>query len=121
MPKRTRLVEGFDPDQSGFGFTVLWEYNEYHAHIRVFEVAMLSEGGEKHYKRLEAASSMDTVDRIDDAEPYLEGFVKWDGCAEFESSPHFCGVICFRNHAALFRYIWERWLELAPNDARKTW
>lgn len=38
------------------------------------------------YERKGATSSMDLVDNLDEAETAADGFVKWDGCTQFEVS-----------------------------------
>lgn len=59
------------------------------------------------------ADGMDVVAKIDEAEPYLAGFVKWDGCAELDQGcPHWCGAHGFGKHIDLLAYIWRRAHEL---------
>lgn len=50
---------------------------------------------ERHYRQRDAVSDTDVVDRVEDAELFAEGGIKWDGCCEFElktpNPHHMCG------------------------------
>lgn len=52
---------------------------------------------------------------------YLKGFVKWDGCSEFEfPRHHFCGPIHYLKHFAVLKYIYQRAMELM-NSTEEPW
>jgi hypothetical protein len=40
--------------------------------------------GKLSYERRGATSSMDQVENLDEAQPAADGFVKWDGCTQFD-------------------------------------
>ena len=46
---------------------------------------------DRDFERKDSGSSMNRVTSLDDAEPIVTGYVKWDGCTEFACNPHFCG------------------------------
>lgn len=52
--------------------------------------------------------SWDMTPDIDKANPYLEGFIKWDGCSEMQFSDHLCGATGFYHHMAVLEFIYKR-------------
>lgn len=54
--------------------------------FELFEVISLDSPntGKLYYERRGATSGMDMVDDLDEAGPVADGFVKWDGCTQFE-------------------------------------
>lgn len=94
-----------------FGFTIRWAYSSHWTDVAVFEKVgtEMSEPPRALYHRKDWSDSSDTVYHIDEAEPYLEGFVKWDGCTELDMGrPHWCGLECYRKHCDLLQYIYIR-------------
>jgi len=77
------LIEQIGDD---FGVTVRFEMGEYKAVTVDFfaaEVIGAGEDGTKYYSRKGAVSSEDDTDDFNDAEPYVTGSVKWDGCSHY--------------------------------------
>jgi hypothetical protein len=61
------------------------------------------------YERKGRRSSEDHAYTLDEAEPYLEGYVKWDGCTELDlGSFHWCGLEGYKKHCDLLQYIYIR-------------
>ena len=101
-----------------FGFRVRWQYLPHWADVEVFEIVGRDDSGKMYFERKGAMQSMDQVETIDEAQPYLEGFIKWDGCAELnQGNPHWCGVRSFKKHADLLQYIWNKSGELLKSRA----
>lgn len=42
--------------------------------------------GVEKFERLDSTGSMDDTEDLEEAEPLLHGFVKWDGCTQFDWS-----------------------------------
>lgn len=116
MSDKTVLIEDVLGD---FGFRVKWTYESHWADVEVYEIVARSEGDVRgvfdvpHFNRAGYMSSDDQVEEIHGAEKYINGFIKWDGCAELDQgNPHWCGVECFKKHCALLEYLWKRSGEL---------
>lgn len=115
---RTELVE-LAVDDGGFGFTVRWRYEPHWSDVEVWEISGLVEGDPKRprYLRKGATNGMDNVDKIDEAEYYLHGHIKWDACSHLEiNETHFCDVPSYRNHVALMEYLYRRSRVLMGRD-----
>lgn len=121
---KVELVEDLLDD---FGFRVRWRYSDYWADVEVFEyIGQESNGdgtmGRKLLPRKDAMHGMDTVYDIDEAEPYLAGFIKWDGCSELDMGcPHWCGPHDFRKHFAILEAIYRRAQELMARGNDQPW
>lgn len=107
-----------------FGFRLVWTYAEHWCDVKVYEVETRGNDGAPGFHRRDAPCSPDPVPDIADADTYLEGYVKWDGCAELnQGCPHWCGPADFVKHCELLRYIYTRANELMgrnpPEDG--TW
>ena len=77
--KRTTVETIFDE----FGFTVKWVVEDHWADIEVYEITAIDDDGNLYPKK-DYTSSEQLVRNIEDAETYLEGFIKWDGCSELD-------------------------------------
>ena len=61
--------------------------------------------------------SSDMVLEIEQADVYLEGYLKWDGCAELDQGRHhWCDEQDFIKHAMLLNYLWQRAHQLMENS-----
>lgn len=107
-----------------FGFRVKWSVVDHWADIEVYEVE--SRGTELNSKpqfhRKGAACSPDGVEDISEAEKYLEGYIKWDGCTELDMGcPHWCGPSGYVTHCELLKYIYRRAHELMGREPEDAW
>lgn len=118
-------IEDFDPLGDGFGFRCKWEVVDHWADVTVYDVVSYSnesEGSQKFFNRKGYTASNDHVSKIEEAEPYLEGFVKWDGCTELnQGQPHWCGPSDYKKHIAILKYIWIRSHQLMGREPEETW
>lgn len=93
------------------GFTLRWAILPHWVDVVAFEKigTECSDPPKTLYQRKGATISPDTVYHIDEAEPYLEGYVKWDGCTELnQGQPHWCGLSGYKKHCDLLQYIYIR-------------
>lgn len=96
-----------------FGFRVVWRYRPHWADVRVYDITSRTVDGEPLFDRDGRTSLPDPVDSIEEAEVYLDGFVKWDGCSELDQgNPHWCGAVGFGQHILLLEYIYKRAFQL---------
>ena len=66
--------------------------------------------------------SLDTTTDLSQAEPYLEGFIKWDGCCELDQGkPHWCSAHHVQKHCDLLRYLYERAPQLMNREPEEPW
>lgn len=116
--KKTVTIEDVGGE---FGFRLRWDVNHYCADVSAFEIVARVEGNPQ-FNRKGATSWPDNVDEIGDAQPYLSGFVKWDGCSDFDFfETHFCGPRDYKTHCSLLRYIYERAHELMGREPEESW
>ena len=135
----THVTEHVLHDEDGmFGFYVRWSVAHHWANVDVFEIESMrapdTDGAppialfaadEAH--RPVGIGPCGTAASIAEAEKYLSGHVKWDGCAELnQRCPHWCGVTDFVRHVVLLRYIYERAFELmgrppSPDGDNEPW
>jgi len=107
------LIEQIGDD---FGITVRYEMGKYKTTCIDFfaaEVTSVALGGIKCYWRKGADSSMDDTEDFNDAERYISGSVKWDGCSHFnfgdeEGYLHLCGGSDIGKLQNTLRVIYER-------------
>lgn len=78
----------------GFGFLVRWahaeptdEQNVLWVDFAIYEQCGLRDvqgsSGTVHYPKPNASSTRDTTENVDEALPFVHGFVKWDGCTQW--------------------------------------
>jgi hypothetical protein len=107
-------VEHFD------GFSVRFKYLPHWADVEVFEHIGINQP--ILYNKKDAVSLPDPVESIDEAEPYLTGYIKWDGCSEFEfGRPHWCGPRSYLLHFRILETIYKRAQELMPSGNDDPW
>lgn len=121
--EKTELVEDMLDD---FGFRVRWRYSEYWADVEVFEYIGQEypdgKPGAKFFNRKDWKSSPDPVYSIDEAEPYLTGFIKWDGCSELDiGCPHWCGPRDYRKHFEILEALYRRAQSLMASGNFDPW
>jgi len=59
-------------------FKVEYTVNEMDVDFKAWEISALDE------ENIEQSETQ--------KEPVIKGFIKWDGCCEFDYSPHYCGI-----------------------------
>lgn len=108
----------------GFGFTIAWEVHEHKVSFRAYAIiadSMTDEHGQVDprplYHRRGAEDGMDMTFEMSEADVYMAGNVKWDGCSEVtfgedEDGLHLCGRGCWSDHVRLVAHIWHRAGEL---------
>jgi len=94
--------------------------NDFHVDIKVYRVVSFDEKDVPYFKRFGAASGMDMVGVHKDAQVYLEGRVKWDGCSDFRFTEHdrcalhFCEKESAQNLGVLMGRIYDMAKEMMP-------
>lgn len=108
MSEKIKLIEDILSEN---GFTLRWEILPHWVDVVAFEKVgiELGEPPKTVYPRKDGTSSEHLTLSLEDAEPYLSGFVKWDGCTELDQgSTHWCGLSGYKNHCDLLQYIYTR-------------
>lgn len=105
-----------------FGFRVRWEVNSHFTKVWAYEITARNENGFPLFDKVSAWALPDPVENIEDAEIYLRGYIKWDGCSELDQGqPHWCGVTGFIKHTKLLKYIHKRAFELMDHEPDGEW
>ena len=107
-----------------FGFRVRWTVDDYWASVEVYEIVSIECETERIlFPAVDCrVLPFDNTDNIDEAEKYLEGYVKWDGCTELDQGrPHWCGPTGYKKHIALLGYIYKRAFELMGRELEEKW
>lgn len=114
MDKTKRKTTDRFLDDHSFGFVIEWGVEDHWADFKVFQVTSVSltESRVIDFLKQGYENSSDTTTSTEEAEPYLEGFIKWDGCCEFGTHTHYCGSDCLKKHAALVEFLYKRAPEL---------
>jgi hypothetical protein len=105
------------------GFFVRWDVEDHWADVTAWESAGRYEDGThvfalKDWRALPA----DVTRNVDEAEVYLDGFIKWDGCTELDmGKPHWCGPDGYIAHIELLRYLYRRAYELMGREPWLPW
>jgi hypothetical protein len=106
----------------GFGFRAVFSYYEHWTDLKVYEITSRTIDGMPSFDRAGATSWPDPVDSIDDAEIYLKGYIKWDGCSELDQGcPHWCGPRDYKKHIALLEHLYRRSQELMTSGNWEPW
>jgi len=106
----------------GFGFRVVFSYLEHWTDLKVYKITSRDTDGLLSFDRKNARSLPDPVESIDEAEVYLEGYIKWDGCSELDQGrPHWCGPFDYKQHIALLEHLYRRSQELMTRGNWEPW
>lgn len=121
--RKHQQIDRFEPSSgTTCGFVILWDYDRHWADFRVYDVISADEQGNLLYPQKEWQISADMVASPLEAEVYISGNIKWDGCSDLDITPaHWCGVEEWIDHCELLKFLWTRWLELEPNEERDPW
>jgi hypothetical protein len=105
------------------GYLCVMEANSHYADFTVYQVVGSSgpcETEVSEFHRAGYKSSDDLVERVEEAQIYLHGSVKWDGCADiaFDEQEnvmlHFCGQTDATNIGVLLGRIYELAARMIP-------
>lgn len=125
MSEKRITIEDYDPMGDGFGFRCKWEAQSHWADVTVWEVVALGssdEPGKKFFDKAPWEGSGNHTENIEEAEKYLDGFVKWDGCTELnQGQPHWCGPHGYKKHIAILKYIYQRAHQLMGREPETAW
>ena len=104
--------------EDAVGFRLVWNVNDFWADVSAYEIVSVCDDGE----RLFFDKNLQLTHDFDEADAYLSGYVKWDGCSEFAlGQQHFCGPDGYIQHATLLRYIFFRAHELMGREPEDKW
>jgi hypothetical protein len=102
-----------------FGFRVVWSVLPHWADVKVYKICArgMDKAQTPMFYRKDYRSSDDVVLEIEQAEVYLEGNIKGDGCSELDQGRHhWCDEQDFILHAMLLNYLWQRAHQLMENS-----
>lgn len=125
MTEKTILIE-----DCGDSFRVQYSYSDHWCNITAWEIVGIESSpvaGRVMFQRRGAPTSPDFVYTTDEAEKYLHGSIKWDGCSDLNFWPdddgyvHWCGPHDFRKHFQLLETIYRRAQELMPQGNDDPW
>jgi hypothetical protein len=120
MKRGTILIE--DCLANPFGFRVRWEYESHSAKLSIYEIVSRDQDNTPYFHRDGATISPDNVKNIQEAEVYLSGYIKWDGCSELDQGcPHWCGPTDYKKHIALLEWSYRRAQELMEAGNWSPW
>ena len=100
-----------------FGYRIRWKIQNHCAQFSAYEVSGTDcVGGKvKYFHRKDASSYPDDVENIDDAEPAIEGFCKWDGCFQIQERYfHADSMWGIMEYAKLLEHLYRKSCELVP-------
>lgn len=107
--------------EDAHGFRLVWSVSDTWADVTAYEMTGTFMDGSPCFE-LESGNGCDATENIDEAEVYLSGFVKWDGCTELDQGqPHWCGPNGYKKHIALLRHIYIRAHELMGRQPEEPW
>jgi len=99
------------------------EPKEYHVDFKVYEL-LGTKDGQPVFQCADTLSSPDPVSAVEEAQVYLSGHIKWDGCANllFDAqevcgvpcSLHFCGKSAATSVGTLLGRMYDLMPELLP-------
>jgi hypothetical protein len=104
------------------GYTIVPEVHDYHVEFKVYKF-VCEQGGVFEYQKADS-ESMNLTTNLDEAEVYLRGSVKWDGCSNWHFDEqdrvmlHFCDHGDLLNLGVVMATCWEMAEELCPNFDR---
>jgi hypothetical protein len=122
--KRETIEQFGDEDN---GFVIRWRVLDHWADFAVFQKIghVVHQDGTKgpheFAKKDWRALPEDSTESIDEAEEYMSGFIKWDGCAELELDQHWCGPEAWQTHIALLEHLWHTAFELMGKPLPSKW
>lgn len=105
-----------------YGFRLVWSVQDHCASVEAYKVECFDIEGNPLFWRDGSPHNGDATPDYEDAESYLEGFVKWDGCTELnQGQPHWCGPEDYKKHFKLLEHIYKRSFELMGREPDDRW
>ena len=115
------MTDSIRKDFVDLEFTVIAVPHEYYVEYTIYDHETLSiDGCDPSFHRAGSHSHPDPVDTVEEAEPYLHGQVKWDGCSNwyFDEQDRVMLHGCSRENVQRFGDImaacWDWTQELIP-------
>ena len=108
-------------------FTIIAEIHEYHMDFQAYECIghLAGDIWIPSYQKKNAHTWLVGTEDIEDAEPYIDGYIKWDGCIHWNFKPdddgyeHWCGRSHVKEELArlgrLFDRLYDAVNELLPS------
>jgi hypothetical protein len=125
---KRQTIEDFGIKDGGVeGFRIRWKALDHWVDFEVFkcigcECLPDSQFGPPEFERKDATNSLDSTTDIDEAEPYLTGSIKWDGCSDIEFGyHHWCGPGYWQTHIELLGHLWRTAFELMGQPLAEQW
>ena len=109
------------------GFTIVAEPHEYYVEYTIYDIEGWSEGNVAgvydvpNWHRAGADTHPDFVKTLEEAEPYLHGSVKWDGCSNWHFDEqervmlHGCSRADVLRFGEVMAMCWDWTAELCPH------
>ncbi len=111
---KPKVDERFEKINIKDNFTILLTYpkeDPSYVYFETYEIAAYEEGlNVPFYQKRESDVSPDLTRVLEDAEEYISGSIKWDGCSniDFGSSYHFCGKKNAMKMGKLIDYLYDK-------------
>ena len=108
-------------------FTILAVTHDYHVDFTIYDIEGWLEGETKGqydrpvWHKAGAKASPNPVETIDEAEPYLHGSVKWDGCSDWHFDEqdrcylHGCSKADVQRFGDVMALCWDLAAEILPS------
>lgn len=105
-----------EPD--AFAYVVDWKAEQYCMHFSAYMIMSMPLAGRPggpSFRKKGSDSMGDWTENIAEAQPDIEGWIKWDGCSDitFRDS-HFCGAHSFIQHIRLMAWIVNKAASVIP-------
>ena len=115
IPNEDETLETIEDVGGEFGFRLRWRCKSYWADVEVWEIHGRHDGAPLFWEEEHSSNSI-TEKWTPEFPKYIEGFVKWDGCSEFDFHGHFCGAEAYIKHFSLLKYIYIRAGQLSGHN-----
>ena len=103
-------------------FRLVWSVEDHWASVAVYYRTGEDESGAWIFDSNDTGAHGHSVTLLDQAKPYLEGYVKWDSCAELNiGCPHWCRPEQWVAHSILLKHIYHRAIELMGHKTENPW
>lgn len=114
-----KYTERFARPGRAWGFLCVFEYDPHWCNVKVYEEVALEPFGNQ---RAHSHKSPDPVDTILEAETYLDGFYKADGCSEINLECHHrCRLEQWVDMTELVKWLWNKAHYLMSNSDEPEW
>lgn len=103
------------------GFTFVAQPHDYHVDYTLYDIEGWTEDDQPMWHKAGAVAWPHPVESLSDAEPYLHGHVKWDGCSNWHFDEqdrlmlHACSREGLMRLGEAMALCWDWTAELCPN------